>query len=550
MRRNPIRPSYWAVFAFSVGVVISLIVWQMMADIVAHQEKELFEFRSREKISAIIAAVENQNQILFGGAGFFNASENITRNQWHTYVETLLQKMHLAGAQGLGFAQRLTPEELAEHVRQVRAEGFPGYSIRPEGERAEYTSIIYLEPFDKRNQKAFGYDMFSETVRRKAMELARDTGHVALSGKVTLLQEIDQDVQAGFLIYMPVYRTGQPISTVGERRAALYGYVYSPFRVRNFVDQIFPNGFHYTRLQIFDGPEANAQSLLFDSLGHDVIYSEKLSGPTKTEVVEVASEHKWTLRFSTTAASKSQSDRSLPLILLGIGILLSFTIGYIVWLLQISHKKAQQLQEKTSELQKSEIRYRRLFESAKDGILILDAETGMIVDVNPFMMELTGYSHEEFLDKHLWDIGPLKDVLASKVSFEELQSQDYIRYEDLPLETRDGRVIHVEFISNMYKVDKRNVIQCNIRDITARKLAEEALQKALDDVRTLRGILPICSNCKKILDDKGQWSQVEVYVRDHTEADFSHGICPDCMKELYPDYDPDDDDPPEKEDGA
>ncbi|MGB7593271.1 MAG: PAS domain S-box protein [Terriglobia bacterium] len=127
-------------------------------------------------------------------------------------------------------------------------------------------------------------------------------------------------------------------------------------------------------------------------------------------------------------------------------------------------------------LQASEARYRRLFEAAKDGILILDADSGEIRDVNPFLTELLGFSHTELLGRKLWEIGPLKDALLSKVSFGELQSKNEIRYEHLPLEARDGRQIAVEFISNVYLVNHQKVIQCNIRDITARKRAEEALR--------------------------------------------------------------------------
>ena len=121
----------------------------------------------------------------------------------------------------------------------------------------------------------------------------------------------------------------------------------------------------------------------------------------------------------------------------------------------------------------SEARYRRLFEAAKDGILILDGDTGQIVDVNPFLMELTGYSHKDFLGKYLWESGPFKDIAASKASFAKLHAQEYVRYEDLPLEARDGRKIDVEFVSNVYHVGDQRVIQCNIRDITARKRADD-----------------------------------------------------------------------------
>ncbi len=120
----------------------------------------------------------------------------------------------------------------------------------------------------------------------------------------------------------------------------------------------------------------------------------------------------------------------------------------------------------------SETRYRRLFEAAKDGILILDATTGKIVDVNPFLMELTGYSHADFLDKHLWEIGPFKDIAASRANFADLQAHAFVRYDDLPLQARDGRRLDVEFISNLYQVDGKDVIQCNIRDTSARRQAE------------------------------------------------------------------------------
>ncbi len=120
-------------------------------------------------------------------------------------------------------------------------------------------------------------------------------------------------------------------------------------------------------------------------------------------------------------------------------------------------------------LMDSETRYRRLFETAQDGILILDAETGQISDVNPFLIEMLGYSYEDFLGKKLWEIGPFKNIEASKITFSELQSKGYVRFEDLPLETKDGRLIAVEFVSNVYLVNRHKVIQCNIRDITERK---------------------------------------------------------------------------------
>jgi len=127
--------------------------------------------------------------------------------------------------------------------------------------------------------------------------------------------------------------------------------------------------------------------------------------------------------------------------------------------------------------QSSELRYRRLFESAKDGILILDADSGQIVDVNPYLIERLGYSKEQLLGKELWEIGAFKDIIASRRAFAELRQQGYIRYENLPLQSREGDVRQVEFVSNTYLAGESRVIQCNIRDITERKLAEEELRR-------------------------------------------------------------------------
>ena len=130
-------------------------------------------------------------------------------------------------------------------------------------------------------------------------------------------------------------------------------------------------------------------------------------------------------------------------------------------------------------LRDSEMRYRRLFEAARDGIFIVDADTGKVINVNPFMLEIMGYPPEKIVGKTLWELGFFKDIAASRANFLELQQKDYVRYEDLPLEAADGRRLHVEFVSNVYTVDHSRVVQCNIRDITERKLAADLLQARL-----------------------------------------------------------------------
>ena len=173
----------------------------------------------------------------------------------------------------------------------------------------------------------------------------------------------------------------------------------------------------------------------------------------------------------------------------------------------------------------SEARYRRLFETSQDGILILDAETGQISDVNPFLVEMLGYSHEVFLGKKLWEIGAFINTEATKAAFLELKSKGYVRYEDLPLETKEGRPIAVEFICKVYLVNHLKVIQCNIRDITERKVIAEALQQAHNELeqRVEERTVELRTALSEIKTMKDQLEAENIYFRQEINTKHQFG---------------------------
>ena len=261
---------YWSAWiALGVGLALTIIASLEIKEAIEQDVADDFAFTGDQVTLKIQERLDAYALTLKGGASLFAASSTVDRREWQAFVEKLRAQDSLPGVQGIGFSQVIPPHHLAAHIATTRAAGFPDYTVRPAGERALYTSIIFLEPFRDRNLRAFGFDMFSEPVRRAAMERARDTGAPALSGKVELVQETGTEVQAGTLMYVPVYRNGVPADTVEQRRAALIGWTYSPYRMNDLLEGILANwDSHKTKrvhLQIYDGLEVMADKQLYDS---------------------------------------------------------------------------------------------------------------------------------------------------------------------------------------------------------------------------------------------------------------------------------------------
>ncbi|MCG3116631.1 MAG: CHASE domain-containing protein [Candidatus Manganitrophus sp. SA1] len=287
------------------------------------KDQERFQNLVQRSQNTIAVRIETYIDALRGTAALFAATGRTDRKTFHNYISRLELQSHYPGIQGIGFTKRIPPDQVEKTVAEIRRE-IPDFKIWPETPRDEYHTILYLEPQDRRNQAALGYDMFTEPVRRAAMQRARDTGLAATSGKVTLVQEIDSEKQAGFLIYLPIYEPGAAVETVDQRRAALNGFIYSPFRAGDLLVGIF-GGETNPRVdfEVFDGLEPRPENLLYRSNASSAGgYRPRFSAITPLNVWGQT----WTLVFTTRPAFDLGSSKGVAPPIFIIGLLVSLTL--------------------------------------------------------------------------------------------------------------------------------------------------------------------------------------------------------------------------------
>jgi signal transduction histidine kinase len=346
---NLLKPIYVLI----AGLLLSFLLTFTTYRNVERQASEEFTSVSNEIALRVEARLEAHVLILRAGAAFFAVSDTVTRIQWREFIERTEVHEILPGIQGVGFSYIIPEDRLEQHIEQVRKEGFPDYTVTPSYERDIYTSILYLEPFTGRNLRAFGYDMFSQPVRRKAMEMARDYNLPMLSGRVELVQETGEDEQSGTLMYYPLYRKNMSVETIEDRRAAIYGWVYSPYRMRDLMQGILGRWDDIEKdtrihLQVYDDSLSDS-SILFDSQRFNSVTRQALLERKLTLPVEFNGK-KWFLHLT--------QPRELFFLKGDVLIVFisSILISILLYLLSLSFQKvsnrSRQIKEQNEELQK------------------------------------------------------------------------------------------------------------------------------------------------------------------------------------------------------
>lgn len=357
-----------------LGALLFITGWisqELRARDLRYTQQE-FTIQTQEIASTISQRIKAHEQILIGAAALFDASEIVSRTEWRAYIERLALPHYYPGTLAVGYSAVIQPQDLIKHTLAVRTEGFPDYQVRPLGQRDLYTSIVFIEPFAGRNLAAFGYDMFSEPVRRRAMTAAVDDNDARLSGKVTLVQENQGRVQAGLLMYIPIYRSGLPTAKASERWLALQGFVYSAYRGDDLMHGIVGQRDHDIHFEIYAAGEQDEEMLLHRSHGGDV----QLAKPwLNQDIVLNLYGQKWLLHFTKMSdgahAIWLQQDHVAAVLGTGISILMFLLISFLADERQrarsLANSMTSSIREKVETLRLNEERFRLALDSSSMG---------------------------------------------------------------------------------------------------------------------------------------------------------------------------------------
>jgi PAS domain S-box-containing protein len=467
---------------FILGISITYFVWKDAENARENNRHELFELRANQARHVLQERLDDYAQILRGSAALFYAADTVTRERWKIYTDRLNVDENYPGILGIGFAEYIPQDRLDDHITRVRAEGFPDYDIKPAGLRDEYTSIVFLEPMNWRNKRAFGFDMLSEPVRREAMESARDLGKPVFSGKVILIQEVDKNIQAGFLLYLPVY-FGTP-ATIEERRKNLRGFVYSPFRSYDLLDAVFAGSFDDLDVKIFDGHSTSPDDLIYSKDRSREL--PKDSGLVSVKSIELP-KRLWTIHFRALPGFGSEDSKNQAYFILLTGFLTSLLVFFILWSVSSTRTRALAIAEKmTRMLRESQEHFQAVTETANDAIVSADSES-RIIYFNKCAEGMFGRTASETIGKPLSLLMPDGYWPSHKAGvrrYLETGEKKLIgNIVEVEGKRSDGTLFPIEISLASWKTVKGTFFTAIIRDISERKRIQKELEAKTTELK-------------------------------------------------------------------
>jgi len=479
MRRlESLKFAHWLILV--VGLCTTLLAWEFARRDSSKKVQEEFELRVSQSIGALEKRVHDARLILQGTAGLFSASNEVTRKEFRAYIESLELDKHYPGVTSVAVSRLVSAKDKAQFVMRAKKESLNNtYDISPDGERELYAPVLYLEPVSENNAKVLGYDLHSESVRRSAMEAARDSGHAAITDKITLIGNYGTLSQADFLIFAPLYRNEGQIETLEQRRASLIGWSHLSFRmddmVRVMLDDKRDNLHDHIALQIYIGDSTSVKARVFQNSATKE--QHQMSGEpmfTATKTISLANKTFTILAHSTPELELRINDTRSNATLI-IGLFASALMALLVWQIGSGRERAVQIVKSLSaDLIDREKRYRQMFEDNATIAYILDPETGKILDANAVAANFWGYSIEELCSMNIADINP-SPLEGIKIGMQQqvvdgVTGQFYFSHR-----LKNGEMRDVEIYRSVLSDQEKNYIYCIAHDITSRKQAEQAL---------------------------------------------------------------------------
>ncbi|MDP1932989.1 MAG: EAL domain-containing protein [Gammaproteobacteria bacterium] len=383
-------PILFAAFVLFISLGITASLWQQVRKQDATDLREAFETASLRASVNIRHKIETFQVVMRGVQGFFGASSDVTYEDFRDYVDALQVSERLRGVQAVAYVHLIDASELSQHLSDMRASVSPNYQIFPTGERDSYAPIVFIEPLDEDNFTAFGFDVLTVPSAVEALDLALQQNDISITRPMTLVQDTGREATASFVMYLPVYMAGAPTDTLVQRQTAIIGWVDVPFRMIDFMAGLDGEFNPDLDIEIHDGEPRGAESLLYHSDTVDHVTRTEHDRPQLRLPLSVGG-REWTLLFSATEAFEASvmpAWRS-GLVLLS-GSTLSILLSLLAWMV---------MRERAS----AESRFRRLFNNAGDGIVVLDHDY-RITDCNLMAPRLLGYEREEFLNLQPQDI--------------------------------------------------------------------------------------------------------------------------------------------------
>lgn len=438
--------------------------------------KERFQFQSLLLRDAIAERMHTYEQVLRGGIGLFMSSQEVSRKEWHDYIANARLNEFYPGIQAMGYSQWLSKAQLPAHEAKIQAEGFPEYQVHPKSAtRENYMSIVYIEPFDWRNRRAFGYDLSSEPVRRRAIDRAISTRQAAISGKITLVQEVAQDVQSGFLMCLPLFEQGSD----GKANNTPRGIVYAAFRMNNLIEGVLAGDFAELNLAIYDGYNVTPQNLMFVSAKQPLhpLFSSVL--PLKV------GGHVWSLAFSSNENFSSEAEalqnRLLP-IFGGLFLVLLF------YFLYQNAKARHQEALFTKQMMANEKRFRLVIEASPSALVMVNA-VGTMTLVNQHAEKLFKYSRDELLGRNVSMLLPDEargrhgQHMAGYMRHPDAKNMS--QRTDLQGQCSDGSRLNIEVGLTPIMFSDGQAVLATINDVSERKAAEKERERYTNELERI-----------------------------------------------------------------